>query len=266
MQGLSRQFRRRVSDDLEMFTNQPFTSPLVLGDLGSLLRGGRFETATATTLPDLGIELGAPLVGPPSALRWISNRGGTTILTIKVKGAPPVAGLAAAEVGVHLQFGRKGTYYFEAQDAVISRIAETSQLHQAIASARRAGRISRRDRIVTAVCQARRAKLFIAQTKDAALTMAASAEFNSLVEAGVTFNTRRSQGSVMTMDIDAEQPVTFFMQLARVRRAGTMAPVRSIELADMIDIPRKEPEDTAQDNHFQFETVRPVDEDDLDDE
>ncbi|MEM9456599.1 MAG: hypothetical protein AAGF11_20645 [Myxococcota bacterium] len=266
MRGLSRQFRRRVADDLEMFTNQPFTSPLTLGDIGSIEQG-RFETSTAPTLQSLGISPGSSLAGPEFAIRWLSNRQGTTTLTVKAMGTPPVAGLAEAETGLHLQFGRKGSYYFEAKDAVISRIEQTPRLHREIAQARRQGRISRHDRIVMEVCQARRATLFMAQTRGAELTLSASAAFTSIVDTEVTFNTRRSKGSVLTIDIDSVQPVTLFMKLIRVRRLGEIIPVRTLAMAQpMATADAPSPSGPSDDDMFVLETVDPNREEDLDDD
>lgn len=263
MQGLSREFRRRVADDLEMFVNQPFTTPTVLGDIGSLERG-RFETSTASTLGAIGIETGQPLQGQPFSIRWLSNRTGSTEVTVKAEGVPPIGGLAEAELGLQFRFGRAGSYYFEAEDAVIRRIAETPQLLQSLSAARKSGTLSRRDRIVTEVLVARRARLLIAETKDAELTLAASAAFKSIVDAGVGFSVRRSRGSVLSVEVDAEEDVVFFMKMIRVRRWGRAMPVRALEFAAP---PTAVPASVVADEEaFVVETAHPRDEQDLEEE
>jgi hypothetical protein len=264
MPGLSRQFRRRVAEDLEMWTNQPFTTPLMLGDIGSI-SGGRFETSTATSLQDLGIAFGAPIEGPSSPIRWQSNRDGSFALTFKAKGDPPIGGLAEADIGVSISFGRKGNYVFQANDAKISRIQETSELHEALAQARAQGRLSMQDRIVMSCLTAQRAKIYVSETSEAELALSASAEFASLVDAGVELKVKRQRGSILEIDVDAQQPVVFFMKLVRVRRWGDIHSVRSLKMAASDPVSRADFVRSEVPDVYQLEVSSPFEEDDFED-
>lgn len=221
MGGLSKRFRKRAADELEMWTNQPFTTPITLGDMG-VINNGRFDTAEATSLQALGIDIGEPLTGQAQKLSWQASDDSSLDFTIKAKGEnlPGFTAVAAADAGFLLKFGKKGSYLFETDEAVIQRIDETEAFHAALVKARRAKRIRRADRIVVSVLKAKRVRLYLSETREAEVEAKASANFASIVEAGVQFATKRSKGSVLELSTLDDAYSVIFMKLVRVRWLG----------------------------------------------
>jgi hypothetical protein len=221
MGGLSRSFRRRAADELEMWTNQPFTTPITLGDIG-VINNGRFDTAEATSLQALGIDIGDPLTGQAQKLSWQASDDSSLDFTIKAKGEnlPGFTAVAAADAGFLLKFGKKGSYLFETDEAVIQRINETEAFHAALVKARRDRKIRRPDRIVVAVLKAKRVRLYLSETRECEVEAKASANFASVVEAGVQFTTKRSKGSVLELSAIGDGHSVVFMKLIRIRWLG----------------------------------------------
>lgn len=227
MSGLSRSFRKRAARELEMWVNQPFTSPLALGDIGTI-NGGRFDTAEATSLQQLGIAIGNPLVGQPQKLSWQSSDDSDFELLAKAQGedVPGFSALAKADAGFRLTFGKKGSYLFETDEAVIERIDETEALHHSMVAARKAGKIRASDRIVVAVLKAKRARIYLSETRNTQIEVKASANFRSVVDAGVEFTLKRSRGSVLEINAFGDAASVIFMKLIRVRWLGGIDVVR----------------------------------------
>lgn len=113
-----------------MWVNQPFTTPIGLGDMGTI-DGGRFDTAEATSLAALDIPIGATLVGQPQRLAWQSSQDDAFEFAVKAQGesVPGFSAIADADAGFRVNFGKKGSYIFETDEAVIERIDETEAFH-----------------------------------------------------------------------------------------------------------------------------------------
>jgi hypothetical protein len=222
--GLSKQFRRRVASDLEMWTNTPFARLIPLGDVGALRLGGRFDTDADTTLGEKGIDIGDPLVGQFFSIAWQSIDDNSFEMAVKAEGESlPASSLPAAKAGLQIKFGKKGNYVFQAAEAWIERIPDTAEIHRKLAEARRDKRIRFNDRIVMGVLKAKRARLLMSESSEAEIELEASANFSSLVDAGLQLGVKRQKGSVANITVDGNKPTVFFMTLARVRRGGAIS-------------------------------------------